>query len=194
MADFIPVINPDEWRHVTGQPETHSVQTLELGELIEDGIFTWERIGWREFAYSDTQYRRLCNAFEDRFYFREISITPVGAWFKRLRYELAYRLMPKYKPMYAQLESGEFDPFQTGGEYSKERKVESEFPETLLSGTTQDYLSSGYDYERESIGRGNFADDFANYIEKVTSLDDTILNELDAKLFTNLYTTNVNGW
>lgn len=191
---MINVLDPNEFENDTGINEYHSVQTIELAELIEDGIFTWERIGWKPYAYSDAQYDRLCAAFEDRFYFREISITPVGAWFKQLRYALCYKLMPKYKPLYAQLETGDYDPLQTGGEYTKERKIESEFPETLISRTDEDYLSRGYDFEREMVGRGNFADDYANYIVKVSSIDDAILTEIEKDLFSCLYTTNVNGW
>lgn len=191
---MVNVIDPEEFMQNDSEPRFKSIESITLGELMENGIFTWDKIDWESAAYSQAQYYRICHAFEDRFYFRDIGITPVAAWFKMLRYELVYKLMPKYKPLYAQLESGDFDPLQNGGEYAKERKVESDFPETLLNGSTQDYLSSGYDYERESIGRGNFADDFANYLDKAISLDDAILTEIDKSLFSSLYTTNVNGW
>lgn len=189
---MIDKLDVDFFKHNTGNAEFHSVQTIELGELIEHGIFTWERVGWRDSAFSQEQYDRLCKAFEERFYLREISITPVGAWMKRLHYELAYKLMPKYKPLYAQLDSG-YDPLQMGGEYRKERKIESDFPETLLSGN-QDYASKGYDFESESVGRGQLTADYVDYIERFTAIDDAILDEIDKDLFSSLYTTNVNGW
>ena len=183
----------NEFLHDTGHSEFHSVQTIELGELIESGVFTWERVPWVNAAYSPEQYRRLCEAFELRFWAREIGITPVGLWFKRLTYKLVYDLMPKYRPLYAQVEAGDYDPLQSGGEYSKERRIDSDFPETLLS-NNQDYASKGYDLERETIGRGNFADDYANYAEKVVAVDVMILDDIEKELFTSLYTTNVNGW
>lgn len=188
-------INPidiDEFLHDTGKPEFHSVQTIEVGELYESGIFTWERVNWRSAAYSEEQYTRLCNAFLDRFWVREISITPFAVWLKRLHYMLVYELMPKYIPMYKQLE--DYDPLQTGGEYKKERKIESDFPETLLNGNEEVYLSSGYDYESESVGRGNFTDDYINYVSQFRAIDAMILDEIDNALFSSLYTTNVNGW
>ena len=195
MADFpsrIDVIDPDEYEHDTGLPEFHSVMTISLGELIDCGVFTWERVDWKDAAYSPEQYARLCAAFEARYYYRDISIIPVKAWLKRLHYEIVYNLMPKYRPLYAQLDSGDFDPLQTGGEYRKERRIDSDFPETLLSGN-QDYASSGYDFEREMIGRGNLADDLSNYVDKVHGVDDMMIREL-GKLFSSLWTTNVNGW
>ena len=192
MNNITP-LDIDGFLHDVGEPEYHSIQTIELGELIDAGVFTWERIDWLDSAYDADQYGRVCEAFELRFWLREIGITPVGAWMKRLSYMLNFELMPKYKPLYESLADG-FDPLQSGGEYRKERRMESDFPETLLSGTTQDYLSSGYDFEREVIGRGNMVDDFANYVEKFKSIDVIILDEIERELFTSLYSTNVNGW
>ena len=190
---MVTILDPEELLHNTGDYDMHAVQTIQLGELVEDNIFTWERCDWKEAAYSEEQYTRVCNAFIERFYFREISITPVKAWLMRLHYELVYNLMPKYRPLYAQLEAGDYDPLQSGGEYAKERKIESEFPETLLS-ENQDYASRGYDYVRESIGRANLVDDAINYFERFKSIDAMLLSELEDKLFSCLYTTNVNGW
>lgn len=189
----VPVIDPQEFIGGVGTPEFHAVITIQLGELIEDEIFTWEKIGWINAAYSPEQYTRLCEAFEARFYLDEISCLPVGHWMRLLKYELVHNLMPKYRPLYAQLEAGDYDPLQTGGEYRKERKIESEFPETLLT-ENQDYASKGYDFVAESVGRGNMADDLANYAEKVSSLDNMLLDEIQKKLFTCLYSTNVNAW
>lgn len=192
MIDIPKPLQTEVFKHDTGIPDFHAVQTIQLGDLIESGVFTWERVGWKAAAYSDVQYTRLCELFEGRFWLREISITPVGQWIRRLGLELKYNIMPKYKPLYAQLESGEYDPLQSGGEYRKERKIESDFPETLLS-ENQDYASKGYDFAGESVGRGNLADDYANYIEKFSSIDDMILNELERKFFSCLYSANVNG-
>ena len=133
-------LDPEVFKHDTGIPDFHAKQTIQLGDLIEDEIFTWERVNWKDAAYNESQYNRLCELFEAKFWLREISFTPIGLWMKRLRLELTYNLMPKYKPLYNQLEDGDYDPLQTGGEYRKERKIESDFPETLLS-QNQDYAS-----------------------------------------------------
>ena len=189
---MIDPINTDELMHDVGEPRFHDVHTITLGELINEGIFKWDAIWLPTHAYSPEQYTRLCEAFELRFYYREIGITPYKQWAKRLSYELVYQLMPKYKPLYAQIEAG-YDPLQTGGEYRKERKIESDFPETLLS-ANQDYASKGYDFEGESVGRGNFTDDYLNYAENFLAVDAMILKELESKMFSMLFTVNVNGW
>lgn len=186
-------LDPDVFKHDTGIPDFHAKQTIQLGDLIEDDIFTWERVNWKDAAYNDAQYNRLCELFEAKFWLRELSFTPIGLWMKRLKLELTYNIIPKYKPLYAQLESGEYDPLQTGGEYRKERKIESDFPETLLS-QNQDYASKGYDFAGESVGRGNMVDDYLNYVQNFSSIDDMILQEIERKFFCSLYTTNVNGW
>ena len=189
---MIDPIDYDELMHDVGEPKFHSVNTITLGELIENGVFKWETIWTPIHAYSPEQYTRICAAFETRFYYREISITPYKQWAKRLSYELVYNLMPKYIPMYKQLDEG-YDPLQTGGEYRKERKIESDFPETLLS-ANQDYASRGYDFESESVGRGNLTDDYMNYAENFMAIDAMIMDELESKMFSMLFTTNVNGW
>lgn len=101
--------------------------------------------------------------------------------------------MPKYRPLYAQLENGEFDPLQNGGKYGKRRDINSEFPETLLSGTDEAYASSGVDSEYEEIGRdGSLAENAAIYAEQFRAVDVMILDELES-LFSCLYSTNANG-
>ena len=61
--------SPDEW---------NAIYTIQLGELIETGVFDWsmDSLDWSEAAYSPEQFHELCKYFEQRFYFREISIEP----------------------------------------------------------------------------------------------------------------------
>lgn len=191
MRNDFPIIDVKEFQNATGIPDFHSVQTIELGDLILDGIFTWERVNWKDSAYSEEQYKRICKAFEQRFWLREISITPVGAWMQRLEYKLNYEICPKYNPLYEQLE--EYNPLQNGGRYLKERKIESEYPETLLS-NNQDYASSGFDDELEEVKMdGSLTDNVKNYALNFRSVDAMILDELEKFMFSNLYTSNVNG-
>lgn len=192
LGDF-PTLDPEEWRTDTGVPEFHSVQTIELGQLVESRIFTWGRCYWGDVAYSPEQYARVCQAFEDRFWLREIGITPVGAWMRKLRYTLRVELCPKYNPLYAQIEAGEYDPLQNGGKYGKKRDISSDFPETLLNGSEEVYASSGTDAEYEEIGRdGALTENAMLYAAEFRSVDAMMLDELE-RLFSCLYTTNVNA-
>lgn len=192
MADF-PVIDPEEFRTDTGISDFHSITTISLGELIEDEIFTWERVGWQDSAYSEAQYNRVCDAFEARFFTRDISITPVKMWLKRLRYKFVYELCPKYNPLYEQLENGEYNPLQHGGEYGRERRIASDFPETLLNGSDETYASSGEDKEYEIVKMdGNIAENYKLYVDEFRAIDARILDELEC-MFSCLYATNLNG-
>lgn len=177
----------------TGQDETHAVYGIPLHDLIESGVFDWNRkeLDWKDAAYDTAQYERVCAYFIERFRFRSPSIVPMLEWMYALRRMLIYELMPKYKPLYAQIEGG-IAPLGED-EYYKERKISSMYPETLLSGNS-DYISSGDDREFERIKVSNAADDAANFAEKYRGVDELMLDEIDAKLFTHMYTTNVNGF
>lgn len=177
----------------TGQDETHAVYGIPLHDLIESGVFDWNRkeLDWKEAAYDTAQYERVCAYFIERFRFRSPSIVPMLEWMYALRRMLVYELMPKYKPLYAQIDGG-IAPLGED-EYYKERKISSMYPETLLSGNS-DYISSGDDREFERIKVSNAADDAANFAEKYKGVDELMLDEIDAKLFTHMYTTNVNGF
>lgn len=192
MADF-PVIDPEEFRTDTGISDFHSITTISLGELIEDGIFTWERVNWKASAYNNAQYERLCKAFETRFYQRDISITPVKLWLNRLEYKFVYEICPKYNPLYAQLESGEYNPLQHGGEYGRERRIGSDFPETLLNGSNETYASTGEDKEYEIVKLdGAMTENYMLYADGFRAIDARILDELEI-MFSCLYATNANG-
>ena len=186
-------IDEEYMLHNTDYPDFHAVQSIQLGELIQDGIFTWERVGWHDAAYSQEQYDRLCEAFETRFYFREIGMLPVKKWLMRLSQRLKTEIMPKYRPMYAQLESGAYNPLQAGGEYSKKREIDSQFPESLLDGSNETYASSGKDTEEEIVKLdGKMSENYASYLELFVSVDKAILDELET-LFTCIMTANANG-
>ena len=175
----------------TGQEELHAVYGITIHELIESGVFDWNRkeLDWKAAAYDDAQYIRLCSYFVERFRFRTPSIVPLLEWMYALRRMLVYELMPKYKPLYAQIESG-ISPIG-GDEFYKERHISSMYPETLLSGNS-DYISSGEDREYERIKVENASDELINFAEKYRSVDALLLDEIDASLFTHMYTSYAN--
>ena len=176
----------------TGRPEWHTLYTVKLGSLVEDGVFDWTRpeLDWKDAAYSDDQYERVCAYFIERFRYDEISILPVKEWMLSLRRRLVYELMPKYRPLYDRL-SGGVNPFQESDEYHKKRSITSGYPETILSGNA-DYVTDGTDVEYETIREGNIAEMAVNYAGMYRDVDNLLLNEL-ACMFVDLYAANVNG-
>ena len=101
-------IDIQEFDDFTGRYEQHDVITITLGELIESSVFDWDNdmLNWSESAYDDEQYKRVCAYFNERFYYREISMLPFKQWANYLHRKLVYELMPKYKPLYARISEG----------------------------------------------------------------------------------------
>lgn len=188
--------DPNDWQEsemmeYTGQDELHAVYGITIYELMESGIFDWKRkeLDWKSAAFDNEQYERVCAYFIERFRFRTPSIVPMLEWMYALRRMLIYELMPKYRPLYEQIASG-ISPLGEN-EYYKERHISSMYPETLLSGNS-DYISSGEDKEFERIKIHNAADELVNFAEKYKSVDELLLDEIDAKLFTHMYTSYTN--
>lgn len=183
--------NKKEMLDYTGQMESHAVYTVELCELMQSGTFDWSRpeLDWSEAEYDQEQFDRFCKYFEARFMFREISMLPPLHWFTAFRRMMVYELMPKYKPLYAQIESG-LAPLGAN-EYYKERHVSSAYPETMLSGNS-DYISSGEDKEWERVKVDNAAEALEAYRNGFRSVDAALGDELEV-LFISMYTSYVNG-
>ena len=183
--------NESEMLDYTYQNEGHAVYTVQLFELMESGAFDWSRpeIDWSEAAYSQEQYERFCKYFEARFMFREISIIPPLEWFTALHRMLVFELMPKYKPLYEQIEGG-LAPLGEN-EYYKRRHITSNYPETLLSGNS-DYITTGDDEEFERVKVDNAAQAMKDYRDGFASVDKAMADELEV-LFISMYTSYVNG-
>ena len=175
------------------QNEWHAVYTIQLGELIESGVFDWSKpeIDWKASAYDNEQYERLCNYFNERFYWREISTLPIKEWFMHLHRKLVFELIPKYKPMYEAIKDG-INPLAKSDEYFKERHINSQYPETLLS-ENADYISDGHDVENERIVINTIGDGIQDYVTKYKYVDELVCDELES-IFICMYTSNVNEW
>ena len=171
------------------KPDYHSVYTIQLCELINDGWINFKSEDWDFDYYNLEQRDRLWKKFERRYYYREIGILPPGRW----KWELLRKLdeiMPKYKPLYKMLEEGQ-NILQHYGEYGKSRNIFSDFPQTMLGGN-EDYASNGTDKEHEEIYLGDWIDQ----LEKIKNYDDIdvmILKELET-MFSCMFTVNINGY
>ncbi len=185
-------INVEEWDEYTGKSQWNAVYTVQIGELIANGVFDWTNplLDWSGAALDAEQYDRVCQYFVDRFYYREISIEPFKEWATILRRKLVYELMPKYKPLYERVKDG-INPLALSDEYYKERTIDSAYPQTLLSGNS-DYVTSGRDEEFERIKEGAFTDMMLDYAERFKSVDAMMLDELES-MFICMYTADFNA-
>lgn len=184
-------VNIDAFDEYTGHDEWYAIYTIQLGELIDKGVFDWNRniLNWEDAAYDDEQYKRICDYFIDRFMFREISIEPFYEWALTLKRKIVYELMPKYIPLYEMVKDG-INPLQITNEYYKNRSINSSYPETLLSGNA-DYVTDGKDEEYQKINEGSIVDSYINYAENFSYIDEMMLNELES-MFISMYTLNIN--
>ena len=196
-SDYMPTEYPDftkpeEVGAWTGPSRWNAVYTVQLGELIEKGVFDWSLpvLDWSKAAYSTEQYGRVCDYFIERFRFREISIEPFYEWATMLHRKLVYELMPKYKNLYANLDD-DFDPAQISDRYHKGRSIGSDYPETMLSGNS-DYASDGRDEESEDVERGNLLNAYNDYVTSYRHIDQCLLDELES-MFIGLFSVSIDG-
>lgn len=187
----IPSVDVEAFDEYTGRDEFYAVYTIQLGELIEKGVFKWNmpELDWKGAAFDDEQYMRLCEYFVERFYYREISIEPFAEWARYLKRKLVFELMPKYKPLYEMVKNG-INPLQKEDEYYKNRTIESSYPETLLSGNS-DYITDGRDEEFERVKDGAFYDSYIAYADNFKGVDELLLDDLET-MFISMYTLNSN--
>ena len=159
----------DEWTSIAG---------VKLGELVDYGYFDWsaDYLDWREFAHDDEMYTRICDAFIERYTYRELSMYPFRKWAMKLHYKICYELCPKYNRLYDLLDGvnilADYD------RYGKKRAIKSDYPETLLGGNA-DYTSAGNDEEYEDIQIGNAYGKIIDVRDNWRELDALFLDELE---------------
>lgn len=182
----------DEMHDYVGHDEWNAVYTITIGELIESGVFDWSKpeLDWSDAAYNPDQYKRVCEYFIERFYYREISLEPFAEWARMLKRKLVFELMPKYKPLYKRIDDG-VNPLALSDEYHKRRDIHSDYPQTLLS-ENSDYLTSGDDLEYETLREGGLTEMLQQFADNYRSVDELLLDELES-LFVCMYTMNINA-
>ena len=167
----------------------HAVVTIKLGELIEAKFYDPNDPTWVWDYYNEEQYQRLCNKFIARYWDREIGILPPGEW-KRSYIRKLNEIMPKYKKLY-EIADG-MDTMQIEREYGKDRKIISEFPQTLL-GNNEDYASHGADDEYEKVKEGDPVERIIDMAERYRDIDVMILDDLEM-LFSCFISVSINAF
>ena len=167
--------------------------SVTLGELVEGGVVVWgdeaNPCYWGASAYSSEQYARVCELLNLRYWSREISMIPPGAWIRKLKYRIIGELCPKYNPLYEAIDG--VNVLADSDKYGKRREIGSDYPETLLSGNS-DYISTGRDEEYEDVEVGRLVDTVPEYMERWRAVDTAFLDDLEI-MFATVITANVNG-
>lgn len=167
----------------------HADVSIQLGELIECGFVDWDAESWAWDAYDAAQKARFEKKFNRRYFFREISITPPGAW-KMLLLEKLDEVMPKYKPVYKALADGA-DLFSEFDEHGKRRNIDYDFPQTALDESNEDYAATGYDHVYETVRVGDWMQKIAQ-LKSYNDVDAMLLDECQP-LFSCLASVSFNA-
>jgi hypothetical protein len=174
----------------------HSLNTITLYQLHEIGFFNWdsELFNWSEYAYNEETYKRLCDMIYNRYKWREICITPPLEWRDWFMSGIKYELCPKFNRLYKLREDMDgLDYTLDHDRYGKRRDIDSEFPETLMSGNS-DYASSGKDSEYEDIDLRNPIDDYEKRLAIAKmDIDNEFVGELET-YFNSILTTYGGAW
>ena len=200
----------EQYKDSCSIPEYRALLTIQLGQLIQGGNFSWSdeplasaMNGLIYYSYAEDDKKklypiahrddieRLQAMFDAKFYWREISITPPGQWRQMLLYKIKYELVPKYKPVYDALRAGDIDPLHSGDEYYKERIIRSDFPETELAASSEVYASSGDDREYQKLQTGDGQEILGRYYSSYINVDTAFMNELEI-FFTDMYSLHNN--
>ena len=179
---------------LTGEPpDFHSVTTIQICELAEEGWFDLTDPSW-DFGpkYSAEQHATLCERITQHFWWREICVVPPGIWKQKFLARMN-EIMPKFMQLYAMLdpESEYYQPMGQESEYYKARNIFSDFPSTRLAGN-EDYASSGNDTEYQRIKQM----DVLELAERVRTYQDVnaLICVSISDLFSQLHSVSINAW
>ena len=188
---FFEEIEELDYRSECHLSDWHAVFTIQLGELIESGIVDFNKAAWNFDAFDAEQRKRLYSKLTERYRYAEVSMVPILRWRQALVAKLN-EIMPKYKPLYKAIAEG-VNPLSSGDEYHKERTVYSNYPQTALAPTNQDYAHDGTDREYETLRDGDFLEKAILIRDEYQDVDAMILDELST-MFVPLFAANVNGF
>lgn len=77
----------------------YDAQTTTLGEWYEEGFYDPTDESWMWDYYSKEQYKRVCDKFLNRYWYREVGILPAFRW-KQAYLRKLNEIMPKYRYLY----------------------------------------------------------------------------------------------
>lgn len=169
----------------------HAAVTISWGELRDGGWIDWTDPAWTWTSYDAEQKERLQERMDRRFWYRELSILPPDAW-RRYFLDTLEGAMRIARPMYEAIAKSNGILVESD-EYHKARDIASDFPATLLNGSSQDYASSGVDREWETVRERSLTDALEDAAERYRDPDDYVLRRLEV-CFSQLVSVSINGY
>lgn len=183
-------ITPYEPINPYSHRDYYNAVTITWGELRDGGYINWDEPEFSWDYYSEDQRTRLQKLIDGRFWLREISIIPPEAW--RISFiQTINEAMANAKFMYQAIDESH-GVLTESDEYHKSRGIDSDFPATLLNGSSGDYASNGRDYEYETIRDINMPA-IMERLQTFRHPDLYVLDKLET-CFSSLVSININGF
>jgi hypothetical protein len=134
----------------------HSKNTLIFASLLDDE-YDWGQDEWTCYLLTEDELAiirpRINKKIEDEFRYRELGSLPI----RRFRDNLVRNInhaMAAQAPLYKETIKG-IDITNNGTVLVKERDVHSNFPQSQLAPTTEDYATSSIEKGQETTNSGN---------------------------------------
>lgn len=163
--------------------------TICFGELIQMG-YDW---GANEYYpdFTGPHRERLNSMIQERFWYREICVTPPERW-KKLFVSKLNQIIPKYARVWAVEDAGDLKILRQETYNGKARDVHSAYPQSQLQGTA-DYADDGLDHAEGHTRDGPPSEMLTDYMDNYKEPEERILAELET-YFSCLATTNLGGF
>jgi hypothetical protein len=176
--------NPEFPTTYEEEEDFHAVFTVQLGELIHDGVINFHDGSWINMPekfqsggnikwYNSEQRERFWNKFQARFFWREIGELPVMRWKWDVLSKLL-SLMPQYYEMYKLVDSG-MSPLQIGQQFGTWNRgldssksgainaIGTKTENTTKNGTVNRDISDSENYTENTDKYGKKRDVFSDF-------------------------------
>lgn len=165
----------------------HAVNTIQLCELLNGGfdlLFDYNK--------NNRDIDRVVELAKRRYWFRELAGSP---WtFKQNFNRIIAEEMNRLQPLYDLLHNAELDVRSGGSVEHKERSIHSEYPQSQIKTSGQDYASTADDQEfidNTTIGDLEALERYTDLLDRYDSLDMRIVRAL-AVCFNPFITSHIN--
>ena len=162
-------------------PQVRGHDGIALGYLLETG-WQWGYEAFTPYTMKretlDWLRPRLVKKINNRFYFRDLGIAPVGKWQRIFLTRLVEKL-DELGPLYDQLKDG-LDILDKGKDQEKIIDVYSDFPQARLLMEQEDYASNSRELAKESTGEKAQLDAMLQYQQQYTELDQQVIEHLES--------------
>lgn len=180
----------NRYEYIEPPNDYYSPISVSLDVLVDCGVIDFNSDEMYYPWYSDEMRKKLNEMIYARYCIRDVSIIPIGIWIQQFVRKMT-ELEPKYTLLYKYVENG-VNFTQEENTYYKGRTIDSEFPQTMLSGNS-DYASFGRDVENEQVREGNALEKIYDFVRNYQDVNALVLDEIEV-LFSSLAAANINSY